>query len=65
MFRTLTDDSASFGDKLLSAFTGLGMALPMLINGYNNLTASIAASNTVKILSVALGKKEITKLGSL
>ena len=64
MFKTLTDDSASFSDKLLSAFTGLGMALPMLINGFNGLKAAIMGSNTVMTLSVALGKADVTTLNA-
>jgi hypothetical protein len=64
MFKTLTDDSASFSDKLLSAFTGLGMALPMLINGFNGLKTSIMGSNTVMTLAVALGKADVTTLNA-
>jgi hypothetical protein len=35
---TWTNDDMSFGEKLLSTFTSLGMVIPMLVTGVKNLT---------------------------
>jgi hypothetical protein len=37
---TWNNDDMSFGDKLLSTFTSLGMVIPMLINGYKTLATA-------------------------
>lgn len=49
MFETWSDEDMSFGDKLLSTFTSLGMVIPMVTNafGKNNIAMLTSVSSSL------------------
>ena len=51
---TWADETIGTGEKLLQTFMSLGMAIPMLINGFNGLKTSIIGSNTIQTLAIGL-----------
>ena len=50
---TWNNDDMSFGDKLLSTFTSLGMVIPMLINGYKTLSTARLKDTLINELNAA------------
>ena len=50
---TWNNDDMSFGDKLLSTFTSLGMVIPMLINGYKTLATARLKDTLINELNTA------------
>lgn len=70
VFQTLTNDSASFGEKFLASVSGIAMAIPMItsLNGavvslgkaFNIASAAGEKANAVTML-MALGEQIITK----
>jgi hypothetical protein len=55
----LKDGNLSFGTTL-SLLTSVGMAIPMVMAGYNALRTSISGLTAVSLLSNALTKKQIS-----
>ena len=53
MFETWSDEDMSFGDKLLSTFTSLGMVIPMVTNAFGQNNIAILGSVSTSLLAAA------------
>ena len=59
MFQTWTDESASFGDKMLQTFMTLGMVVPSVISSYNTLSQALGKTVSLSQLLNANKEKQI------
>lgn len=57
---TWNNDNMSFGEKLLSTFTSLGIVVPMLANGMKTLTQARVKDSVVTALN-AVAERKLTK----